>query len=125
MQRSDQPGIIGVEADRQQIDLEVFRLQHDLGTRDRKLPHPALAKTATDHDALGLGPRLGLEEAPGDISEFLANSSIALCTMAEASTSSPISISSSTFLLILSDGSSPKGSSPVLRSGLRQRSKIS
>src|SRR5262249_7931150 len=71
MQRSDQPGIIRVEADRYQIDLEVFRLQHDLGTRDRKLPHPALAKTTTDHDALGLRPRLGLEEAPGDISEFL------------------------------------------------------
>src|SRR5215510_8692827 len=71
MQRSDQPGIIGVEADRHQIDIEVFRLQHDLGTRDRKLTHSALAKTATDHDALSLRPRLGLEEASCDISEFL------------------------------------------------------
>src|SRR5262249_17402309 len=39
--------------------------------------------------------------------------------------SSPTSMASSTFLLTLSEGSSPKGSSPVLCSGLRQRSRIS
>src|SRR3954465_8864285 len=50
---------------------------------------------------------------------------MALCSTAEASTSSPTRMASSVFLLILSDGSSPKGSSPDLRSGLRHLSKIS
>src|ERR1700752_2343237 len=71
MQGADQPGIIRMEADRHQIDLEVFRLQHDLGARDRELAQPTLAKAATDHDALGLVPGFRLEEAPGDISKFL------------------------------------------------------
>jgi hypothetical protein len=53
-----------------------------------------------------------------------ANSSIALCTTAEASVSSPIRIESSVFLLMFSDGSLPNGSSPDLRDGLRQRSRI-
>src|SRR5262245_27979520 len=71
MKGADQPGIIRMEADRHQIDFIIFRLQHDLGTRDRKLAHPALAKAAADHDPLGPFPGFRLEEAPGDISEFL------------------------------------------------------
>src|SRR4051794_40533459 len=50
---------------------------------------------------------------------------MALCTIAEASVSSPTRMASSVFLLISSEGSSPNGSSPDLRSGFRQRSKIS
>ncbi len=53
-----------------------------------------------------------------------ANSSIALCTTALASVSSPTSMSSSAFLLISSEGTSPNGSLPDLRSGLRHLSKI-
>src|SRR5262245_33854058 len=71
MQRADQAGIVGMEADRHQVDLEILRLQHDLGTRNRQLPHPALAEAAADHDPLGLRPRLGLEEAPRDIGKLL------------------------------------------------------
>ena len=53
------------------------------------------------------------------------NSSIAPCTMPAASGSPLVSSSSSVFLDISSLGSSPNGSSPALRSGLRQFSMMS
>ena len=63
MQRADQAGVIGMKADRHQIDLEVLGLEDDVGARDREFADPALPKAAADHDALGIGPGLGLEEA--------------------------------------------------------------
>src|SRR4051794_32944382 len=71
VQTTDQAGIVGIEADRYHFDLEAFGLDDDVGTRDRQFAEPAVAKAAPDHDALGLGPSLGLEEAAGDISELL------------------------------------------------------
>ena len=65
MQTTDQAGFVGMKADRDQVDLQPFGLEHDVGARDRQFPHPALAKAAADHDALGIGPGLGLEKAPG------------------------------------------------------------
>ena len=71
MQAADQAGVIGIETDRHQIDLVALGLEDDVGARDRDLADPALAKAAADHDALGIGPGLGLEKAPGDIGQFL------------------------------------------------------
>ena len=71
MQAADQAGIVGMKADRHQIDLEAFGLEHDVGARDRDFADPALAKAAADHDALGIGPGLGLEKAPRHIGQFL------------------------------------------------------
>ena len=71
MQRADQRGFVGMEADRHHLDLEVLGLEDDLGARDRELAEPAVAKAAADHDALGLRPGLGLEETARDIGELL------------------------------------------------------
>src|SRR6185312_2255745 len=71
MQRSDQRRLIGMKADRHHLQLEILGAQDDLGARDRKLAEPAVAKAAADHDALGLRPGLGLEEAPRYIGQFL------------------------------------------------------
>ena len=71
MQRADQPGVIGMEADRHQVDLEVFCLEDDVGAGNREFADSALPKAAADHDALGVGPGLGLEEFPGDMRQFL------------------------------------------------------
>ena len=71
MQRADQAGVIGMKADRHQIDVEILGLEDDVGARDGELADPALPKAAADHDALGIGPRLGLEEPAGHIGQFL------------------------------------------------------
>ncbi len=71
MQAADQAGFIGIEADRHQVDLEVFGLEQDVGARDREFADPALPKTAADHDAFGVGPGLGLEKPPRHIGQFL------------------------------------------------------
>ena len=71
MQRADQPRVIGMEADRHQIDVEVLGLEDDVGARDGDLADPALPKTAADHDALGVRPCLGLQEPAGHIGQFL------------------------------------------------------
>ncbi len=62
VQTADQARFIGVKADRDQIDLEAFGLEDDIGARDRKLADPALPKTAADHDTFGIGPGFGLEK---------------------------------------------------------------
>src|SRR5882757_9833089 len=71
MQRTEQAGIVGVKTDRHQIDLEVVVLENDLGPGDRELAEPAFAKSAADHDTLGLRPGLGLEEAARHIGQLL------------------------------------------------------
>ena len=71
MQAADQAGLVGVKADRHQIDLEILGLENDVGARDREFADPALPKAAADHDAFGVGPGLGLEKAPRHIGEFL------------------------------------------------------
>src|SRR6266513_2693753 len=71
MQAADQPGFIGIKPDRNQIDLEVFGFENDIGTRNREFADPALPETAADHDAFRAGPGLGLEKSPRHISEFL------------------------------------------------------
>src|SRR5664279_489127 len=70
MQAADQTGVIGVKADRHQIDLEVGVLENDVGARNRKLADPALSKAAADHDAFGVGPGLGLEKPLRHIGEL-------------------------------------------------------
>ena len=64
-------------------------------------PTRLCAKAAADHDAFGVGPRLGLEEAPGDIGQFLGEFlDRAMHQRAPPSMSSPTSASSSALLLI-------------------------
>ena len=65
------PASSGSIADRHQIDLDALGFEDEVGARDRQLADAALAKAAADHDALGVGPRLGLEEAPRHIGELL------------------------------------------------------
>ena len=71
MQRADQAGVIGMKTDRQQVDLEIFALEDDVGAGNHEFADPALAKAAADDDALGIGPCLGLEEFPGHMGQFL------------------------------------------------------
>ena len=71
MQRADQAGIIRMKADRHQIDIEVFGLKDDVGAGDGEFADPALPEATADHDALGIGPCLGLEEPPGHIGQLL------------------------------------------------------
>src|SRR6266481_7610248 len=71
MQRADQSRLVGVKTDRNQIALEVLGLEDDAGARDRKLADPALAKAATDHDALGICPGLCLEETARHMRQLL------------------------------------------------------
>src|SRR5579871_3029227 len=70
MQAADQAGLVGIETDRGQVDLVAFALEQEIGARDRKLADPALAKAAADHDALGIGPGLQLEQARGHMRQF-------------------------------------------------------
>ena len=71
MQRADQRGLVRVEADRLHLDLEILRMQDDFRTRDGEFAQATIAKAAADHDALGLRPGLGLQEAAGDVGELL------------------------------------------------------
>src|SRR4051812_38653238 len=71
VQRADQPGVVRMIADRLQLDLELLVLQDDLGAGDRELAEPGIAKAAAHHDAFGLGPRLGAQEAPGHMGKLL------------------------------------------------------
>ena len=70
MQTTDQAGFVGMKADRNQVDLQPFGLEHDVGARNRQFPDPALAKAAADHDAFGVGPRLGLQKTRRHIGQF-------------------------------------------------------
>ena len=71
MQRADQAGVIGMKADRHQIDVEILGLEDDVGAGDREFADPALPEATADHDALGIGPRLGLEKPPRHIGQLL------------------------------------------------------
>lgn len=56
--------------DRDEIDLQPFGLEDDIGAGDGELANPALAKAPADHDAFGVFPHLVLEEALDHIGEF-------------------------------------------------------
>ena len=71
MQRAEQAGVIRMETDRHQVDVEIFGLEDEVGAGNRDLSDPALPKTAADHDALCIRPCLGLEEPPGHIGQLL------------------------------------------------------
>ena len=70
MQAADQSGLVGIEADRHQIHLEAFGFEQNIGAGNGEFADATLAKTAADHDALGVGPRLGLQEFRGHIGQF-------------------------------------------------------
>src|SRR5205807_2320824 len=71
MKTADQPGVVRMKADRQQIDFEALRLENDVGARDRNFADPAFAKAATNHDSLGIGPTFGLEKPLRHIGELV------------------------------------------------------
>ena len=62
MQATDQAGFVRMEANRDQVDLEILGLENDVGTRDREFADPALPKTAADHDTFGIGQALVLRK---------------------------------------------------------------
>src|SRR6478736_954444 len=66
MGATDQPGLVGMMADRHKVDTMSVGLQDDAGTRDRKLADPALAESAADHDTLDGAPGLQPGEAAND-----------------------------------------------------------
>src|ERR1700722_8099645 len=70
MQAADQAAFVGIEADRHQIDIKAFGFEQNIGAGNGEFADPALAKTAADHDALGIGPRLGLQKFRRHIGEL-------------------------------------------------------
>ena len=71
MQAADQASLVGMRADRHQVDLKILGLENDVGARDREFTDPALPKATADHDAFGVGPGLGLEEPTRHVSKLL------------------------------------------------------
>ena len=71
MQRAKEACVVGMKADRHQIDIEILRFEDNVGACDGDLADPALPKAAADHDALCIRPRLGLEKPPRHIGQFL------------------------------------------------------
>jgi len=98
MQAADQAGIVGVKADRHQIDFETFGLQDDVGARDREFADPALPETAADHDAFGIGPGPGLEKPLRHMGQFLRELLDRAVHQGRGAISSPTSTSSSALL---------------------------
>ena len=68
---ADQAGIVGMIADRDEVNLPAFGVENDRCARDREFADAALAEAAADHDGLGVLPGLGLQKAFGDVAEFL------------------------------------------------------
>src|SRR5262247_3755876 len=68
---ADQAGLVRVEADGLQVNVDVVGLENDAGARNRPLADAAGAKAAAHLDALGAGPRLELEEAADDQGQIL------------------------------------------------------
>ena len=66
MRAANQTGLVGMMADRHEVEIAPVRPQDDGGTRDRKLADPALAEAPADHDALDLGPALQPGETADD-----------------------------------------------------------
>lgn len=56
MERADQAGLVRMVDDRHKPDILARRLQHVFGAGDRDFSDTALAKTATDHDAIRARP---------------------------------------------------------------------
>ena len=107
------------------LDLEVFGLEDDFGTRDGEFAEAAVAEAATDHDALGLLPGLGVEEAARDVGELLRE---VLDGAVHDRRGFGVVADENGVEYLLADvfgGSLPNGSSPDLRSGLRHLSRMS
>src|SRR4030081_2387504 len=112
-------------ADRQHLDLEVLVLEDDFGARDGEFAEPASAKTAAYDDALRLLPGLGLEEAARDVGEFLRE---VLDGAVHDRRGLGFVADQDGVEHLLADVFGrffPNGSSPDLRSGFRDRSRIS
>src|SRR5947207_5211806 len=71
MRTADQASVIGMVADRDQINPVALSLDHDVGTRNGQFTDPALPEAAANHDRLGPLPRLGLQKSLRDMRELL------------------------------------------------------
>src|SRR5215475_3465652 len=71
---ADQAGFIGVKANGAERGFRAISLQDDVRARDRQFAESALAESATDNDALGVGPGLLLEKATDDAGKLLRES---------------------------------------------------
>ncbi len=68
---ADEAGLVGMVADRRELDVDAGRLQQHRGAADRELADAALAQAAADHDALGVAPALQAQEAADHGRELL------------------------------------------------------
>ena len=68
---ADQAGLVGMVADRRELDVDAGRLEQHRGAADRELADAALAQAAADHDALGVVPALQAQEAADHGRELL------------------------------------------------------
>ena len=102
--RADQPGLVGMMADRHEVDVDAGRLEDHRGPADRQLADPAVPQAAADGDALGVAPALEPQEARDHEASSWANSSTSPGPRPAASGSPSSSSLSSFFLLISSVG---------------------
>src|SRR5690349_11868642 len=107
-----------------QIDRMAFALKNHLGASDGQLARPAVAESASYHDAPGLVPGFEPQQAANHHGELLRNSSITLCTRPAASASPSVITLSSFFLLMSLLATFPNGWSSTWRRRSRQSSRI-
>jgi hypothetical protein len=71
LHRADQAGCIGIAVRRDESDIDSLGFQDHAGAPDRHLADPAGAKSASNHNALGIAPALKLEVTADDQGKFL------------------------------------------------------
>ncbi len=71
MRGADQPGLVGIVADRHEIDRYLVGLEDHRRAADGELADAAPAEAAAHDDAFGVAPGLELEEAADDERELL------------------------------------------------------
>src|SRR5262245_142243 len=125
MHGSNQAGFVGVVADGHEIDRHLVRFE-DQAVRPMVSSATLLARKPPTTTIRSVSRHaLSLRKRRMTRASSCAKSSTAPCRTPAASGSPCASSESSFFLLISLLGSSPNGSSPALRSGLRQRSRNS
>src|SRR5579883_204136 len=67
----DEAGLVGMKADRDEVDIGAIRLQQHGGSTDGDLADAAVAEPAADHDTLCAAPCLEAKKPLGDGCEFL------------------------------------------------------
>jgi hypothetical protein len=71
MRSADQPGLVRIMADSNDIDVETFGFEDYQGAADRQLADPSGAEPTTDNDALGITSGLQFKKALNHNGELL------------------------------------------------------